>query len=355
MPDGSRETPGLAARAVQEWFGEHVPAAAGPLRFDVVVGGGHSNIIYRVTDSGGQSFALRRPPLGAYPPGAHDVIREARVLSALGPSAVPVPRVLAVCDDVEITGAPFVVMTWVDGHVVATPGDVERILPDPSTRQRAAWELVDTLADLHGVDVTAVGLGDLSPRGDFIARALHRWLRVWDRVRTRDLPVVTELADRLGRSRPQRSRTGLVHTDFRFGNVMLGSDGRVVAILDWELASVGDVLADIGVLLNSWELPADATPPVWMQTPPTRAAGFPDRTAIIDRYAERTGFDLADLADVAYYRAFAYWRMAVIAEGVKRRYESASLAGSPVDFAHLDRRVIDLTELADLQLRASTA
>ena len=170
-----------------------------------------------------------------------------------------------------------------------------------------------------------------------------------------------DLRDRLLRNRPAQWHTGLVHGDYRLGNVMARPEGRIAAVLDWELASVGDVLCDLAFLVNNWES-ADDADTVWMQEPPTRAGGFPDQAALIERYAARTGFDVSCLD---YYRAFGHWRMAVIAEGIKRRYESGSMTpageqstertGAAVDFGHLERRVRSLAALADSHLQAAGA
>jgi aminoglycoside phosphotransferase (APT) family kinase protein len=173
---------------------------------------------------------------------------------------------------------------------------------------------------------------------------------VWERTRTRDLPLMADLHDRLQQRRPPQRYTGLVHGDYRLGNVMVDPSGPVVAVLDWELAAVGDVLCDVGFLINNWESPGETAESAWMQDPPTRAGGFPDRSALIDRYAAGTGFDVSDLD---FYRAFSHWRMAVIAEGIKRRYESKAMATVDVDFDHLERRVRLLASLADRHLRAA--
>jgi aminoglycoside phosphotransferase (APT) family kinase protein len=336
-------SPGIERSAVEAWFRDHVAGTRLPLRFTLIAGG-HSNLTYRVEDAGGRRFALRRPPLGDFPRGAHDVLREYRILHALRSTNVPVPPIVAACTDVEVTGAPFYVMTWVDGAIVDRSTGVATVLPDAAARRRMAESLVDAMADLHRVDVDAVGLGDLGPRADQLSRQIERMRRVWDKTKTRELPVIDSIHSRLFAARPAQRYTGLVHSDFRPGNVILGTNGTVAAILDWELCALGDVLIDVGGLLSNWDEPDDPWPDVWMQPAPTRAGGFPAKRELVARYAARTGFDVRD---VDYYRAFNYWRIAVIAEGMKRRYESGALSADDVDVAAIAQRVVERASLAE--------
>lgn len=325
-----------------DWLCRHVPELTAPLQFEPILGG-HSNITMRVTDRVGHRAALRRPPYGQLPRGAHDVVREARIVSALASSPVPVPAVLAVCVDETVLGAPFSVTAWIDGAALAAPQQVGDLLPTPDDRRRATDALLCALAALHQVDPDVVG--PARP----LERQIDKLSAVWDSVRTRDLPEVLELSTRLLDAHPAGPRIGVVHSDFRLGNCMFGADGRLLAVLDWELAQVGDVLADLGYLLNNWEQPDEPGPKVWMQTPPTRAGGFPERAALIARYQQLTGFEVDD---VSYYRAFTAWRMAIIAEGIKRRYASAAMVDRDIDHGYLDRRVRDLLAQADQHLRA---
>jgi aminoglycoside phosphotransferase (APT) family kinase protein len=335
------ELKGIDAGSVEAWYVDHVPGATLPLNFDLIAGG-HSNLTYRVTDHAGRRYALRRPPLGDFPRGAHDVLREHRILQVLRQTPVPVPVVVAQCADLRVTGAPFYVMEWVDGAIIDRPAVAEAFLPDESARRRMAWSLIDALAALHRLDVDAVGLGDLGPRDDQLTRHVERMRRVWEKTKTRDLPIIEALHARLLAGRPAQRYTGLVHSDFRPGNVILASDGTVAAVLDWELCALGDVLIDVGGLLANWDEPADPWPDVWMQRAPTRAGGFPSKREMTLRYAEQTGFDVRDLD---YYRAFHYWRIAVIAEGMKRRYETGALAAG-VDVAAVAQRVVDRAQMA---------
>jgi aminoglycoside phosphotransferase (APT) family kinase protein len=342
MSEAGEALPGLDAAPVQRWLLENVAGLEAPLRFGLI-SGGHSNITYTFTDAAGRRCVLRRPPLGKARSGAHDMGREHRALTALAPTAIPVPAPLALCEDESVNGRPFYVMDHVEGHVVDNPGVAERALPTPALRQRASEQLVDTLAALHQIDVDAVGLGDAARREGFLERQLRRFQKVWADTRTRDLPLVDSVHDRLVKQAPAQRYTGIVHSDYRFGNVLLDDSATLVGVLDWELWTLGDVLADVGFLLNNWYEPGDTAPQVWMEVPPTTAGGFAPRDQVIARYEAASGFDLAE---VEYYRAFQHWKVAVLAEGVKRRYEQADMASTDVDFAHLDRRVIDLAELA---------
>jgi aminoglycoside phosphotransferase (APT) family kinase protein len=338
--------PDLAAAG--QWLIDHVPGLEPPLRF-LPVHGGHSNITTRVSGRTG-SVALRRPPYGVLPRGAHDVVREARTVAALAGTGVPVPEVRAICTDDAVIGAPFAVTAWIDGTVVGAPEQVAAVLPRPADRQRVADEMITTLATLHRVDPALIGT---EPRAaSYLERQLGRLGETWSAIKTRELAQVTELAARLLDARPRQPRTGIVHADFRLGNCMLSADGHLLAVLDWELAARGDVLADLAYLLNNWESADEPGTPVWMQTPPTRAGGFPERAALIERYQELTGFDTDA---ISYYRGFAAWRMAVIAEGVKHRYESGALAEAGVDYGYLERRVRDLLAQCDGHLRTSGA
>ena len=225
--DGS--TAGLDAARLTPWFEHHVASAVAP--FDcTLIAGGHSNLTYRIRDAVGTSRALRRPPTGPFPRGAHDVLREARIIGALADTPVRVPPVIATCDDDSIIGAPFYVMGWVDGQIVDRPALVEKHLATPELRERAAFELVDQIAHLHKLDVDAIGLGSLGRREDYLDRQLSRLRRVWDESKTRELPIIEQLHARLVERRPPQHHTGLVHADFRLGNVMLDAEGRALAV-----------------------------------------------------------------------------------------------------------------------------
>lgn len=332
---------GIDADASAAWLRSHVDDIELPVAVELAAGG-HSNLTYRITDAAGRRFALRRPPLGELPPGAHDVLREFRILRALRSTSVPVPEALAACADTAVNGAPFYLMRWVDGTIVSSPEQALRALPQENRRD-AAFALVDVLAALHRVDVDAIDLGDLGARDDYLQRQLARLYKVWQKTKTRELPLIDELHERLRVGTPAQRYTGIVHSDFRFGNVILKPDGRPAAVLDWELCALGDVLVDLGFLLANWDLADDPWPNVWMEVPPTRAGGFPARAEIVQRYEAATGWDVSG---IHYYRAFCLWRIAVIAEGIKRRYASGALGDRKADLDALEQRVRDRAALA---------
>jgi aminoglycoside phosphotransferase (APT) family kinase protein len=348
----SPELRGLDVGSVNSWMVAHVPGCVGAVEFSLIAGG-HSNLTYGAVDAAGHRYVIRRGPLGRSGGRAHDMSREYLVIDALAGTSVPVPKALALCDDEGVNGAPFYVMSRVEGAVIDNTEAADEHLPELPARRRAGEQIIDVLADLHLVNIDAVGLGGAAKRDKFLLRQIKRFGEMWQRNATRDLPAVDSLAQRLAGLAPPQRHTGIVHGDYRLGNVMLGPDGTLTAVLDWELWTLGDPLADLGFVLNNWYEPDDPTPLIFIEMPPTVTGHFGSRSDVIERYAARTGFDVSA---VEYYRGFQHWRMAVLAEGVKKRYETAQLVNASVDMAHLDRRVIDLVELADLHLtRFSTS
>jgi aminoglycoside phosphotransferase (APT) family kinase protein len=335
--------PGIDPDGVGAWFAAHVPTARPPLRFELIAGG-RSNLTYRAVDAGGGAFVLRRPPLHGVLPSAHDMGREHRIIAALHPTPVPVPRPLGLCEDATVTGAPFYVMDYVDGVIPRDRQSAEAELP-ASLRGAAASSLVEVLVTLHEVDVDAVGLGQLGRREGYLERQLRRWGRQWEQSRTRDLPVVGEVGARLAADIPPQGPATIVHGDYRLDNVILSpADGSVRAVLDWELCTLGDPLADVGLLLVYWTEPDDPLAP--LRDPPTTLPGFPPRGALADAYAAASGRDLGDLD---YYLAFGYWKLAVILEGVHAR----SVAGA---YGSADpARFQGLAEMVDLLAEEAAA
>jgi aminoglycoside phosphotransferase (APT) family kinase protein len=283
----------------------------------VRVGRGQSNLTYLVSDESGHRWIVRRPPRGELLASAHDVLREHRILAALGDTSVPVPRVLGRYVDPTLAETPVVVMEHVDGLVV----DREDVAAGLDTSLRAAVgpSLARTLAAVHEVDVDEVGLGDLASRAPYAQRQLKRWSRQWEASRTRDLPRLDAMTDLLRRRAPEPSshdgRTvALVHGDFHLRNVILDPDlGDVRAVLDWELSTLGDPLADIGSLLAYW--PEEGDGPTLMFAA-SALPGFATREQLATTYLEASGRDRADLD---YWHALGLWKIAVIAEGVLRR------------------------------------
>ncbi len=307
---------GIDEPRVTGWFDEHVPGVRAPLSFSLIAGG-HSNLTFRVDDAAGHRYVLRRPPLGEVLATAHDMGREHRIISALGPTEVPVAPALGLCDDPAVNGAPFYVMGYVDGQVLRT-AEQSRTALDLEGRRRAGASIVDVLATIHAVDPDAVGLGDLGRRDGYIERQLKRWHGQWTKSKTRDYPLVDEVHEELARRVPPQGPATIVHGDYRLDNCMLGSDGRVVAVLDWEICTLGDPLADVGLLIVYWAEPGDEA----AVGGATTVEGFPGRDDLLERYAERSG---RDLSQIDYYVAFGHWKLACIVEGVYARYAAGAL------------------------------
>jgi aminoglycoside phosphotransferase (APT) family kinase protein len=288
------------------------------------VGEGHSNVTYLLR-RGDERFVLRRPPRPPLPPSAHDVLREARLLTALAGTAARVPRVLAVCDDESVLGVPFYVMDEVAGTVIT--GAVPATLDVPVQRSRIGDELIDALVEIHAVDWRAAGLEGFGKPSGYLERQLRRFGGLWEHNKTRELPVVAEVADWLAANLPESPAATIVHGDYRLGNVMVGDEApaRVVAVFDWELATIGDPLADLGYLTVTWAGPGDPVDSLFAAlTPVAREQGFHTRAQLIDRYEQRSGRSMDALH---WYQALALWKAAVFMEGNYKRY----LAGNSDD------------------------
>ena len=311
------------ARALEDARWERLEAA--------LIAGGKSNLTFELTSDAG-TVVLRRPPDGPLLPRAHDMGREARVQRALVATSVPVPAIL-LQDTGELIGVPFYVMKKVDGYVVrdTLPAGWAESAQD---RCGIADVLVDTLADLHEVDPGAVSLSDFGRPTGLGERQVRRWSEQWERSKSRDVPAVDELARRLRANPPAGSGGAIVHGDFRLDNCIMARPmpPSVAAVLDWELATLGDPLADLGLLLFYWRESGEAVP---VLTPaPSILPGFPPRSYLADRYAKRTG---ADLSDLTAYLALAHFKFAVIAQGIAARVQAGSMAGQ--DFGDLDAEV----------------
>ncbi|HQZ34219.1 MAG TPA: phosphotransferase family protein [Ilumatobacteraceae bacterium] len=327
---------GIDEAAVSEWLRANVGGAVGPFTFDVIAGG-HSNLTFRVTDADGTHFVLRRPPLGHVLASAHDMGREHRIISGLQHSAVPVPPALGFCDDLSVNGSPFYVMGFVEGHVLRDRAVAEAVLTHDA-RRVASESLVDTMAAIHTVDLHAAGLDTLSRHEGYIARQLKRWYGQWNQQQTRPLPAVDRVHDELLRRIPEQGPATIVHGDYRLDNCMVGNDGRVVAVLDWEICTLGDPLADLGLLQVYWTGPNDPAS-AWTGSA-TTAPGFYDRAELAERYAQASGRDLSHLP---FYVSFAYWKLACILEGVYARYLGGALGAR------------DATELDPFKLQVEAA
>jgi aminoglycoside phosphotransferase (APT) family kinase protein len=330
--------PGVAVDAVSRWLTDAAPALSAPLAFELVAGG-NSNLTFVVTDATGQMCVLRRPPLGHVLPTAHDMAREYRILTALAGTDVPVPHTLALCTDASVTGAPFYVMNHVAGSVVRDVDAARRLTP--GDRAAVTHGLADTLAAIHRVDPASVGLGDLGRTSGYIQRQLSRWHTQLDAIKVRPLPALDEVHTELLRRRPAEPEATIVHGDFRLENCIV--DERTIrAVLDWELCTLGDPMADLGMLMVYWAAPTDDIVP--FADVPTLAGGFPTRAELLDRYAAARG---VELPDVTFYIAFAYWRLACISEGVYARYLHGDMGDQRGRAAQFEQGVHDLAMAAE--------
>jgi aminoglycoside phosphotransferase (APT) family kinase protein len=321
------DLPGLPAAAAERWLRGTLPAliTGGPWEAEVI-SGGLSNITYRLRLPGG-TVILRRPPLGHVLPRAHDMAREYRVMNALVPTPVPVPEPLALCTDPDVLGATFYVMREVPGSVLRTPLDTETL--SVADRAALAHELIATLADLHAVSPDAVGLSDYGRRDGYCVRQIRTWSAQWDRSRTRDLPDMGVLLARLAERAPQDSANTIVHGDYRLDNtvVSLPADGppRIAGVLDWELSTLGDPLADLATTLSYWHDPGDVERwEIPVSAGITDKPGFPTARSLAEDYAARTGRSLDNLS---FYMALAWMKLAVICEGVHARYLGGQTVG----------------------------
>jgi aminoglycoside phosphotransferase (APT) family kinase protein len=329
---------GIDEPGVEAWFEKNVPGVELPLEFERI-SGGHSNLTFAVNDAGGRAWALRRPPLGKRLGSAHDMGREHKVISALSPTPVPVPPVVGLCEDDSVNGAPFYVMEFVEGVVLRSRKEAEAFDGD---RAAVGDRVVDTLVAIHAVEPDAVGLGDLGRKEDYVARQLHRWQGQWEKSKTRELALVEEVHDRLAARVPEQGPATIVHGDYRLDNMILGSGGEVAAVVDWELCTLGDPLADVGLLFVYWSEPGDQLEA--LINPPTTAPGFPGREEVKARYAQHSG---RDLSEIDFYVALGYWKLAIILEGVYSRY-AAGAYGKPEDgYEEFGNNVVRLAEAAD--------
>ncbi|WTJ80932.1 phosphotransferase family protein [Streptomyces sp. NBC_01538] len=301
--------------------GERPGLVHGPLTGRLIEGG-RSNLTYAVTD-GITQWVVRRPPLGHVLATAHDMRREHRVISALCPTAVPVPRPVLLCEDDTVLGAPFYVMEFVPGTPYRTAGE---LAPIGAARTReVVLSLVDTLVELHAVDPAEVGLADFGRPEGFLDRQLRRWGKQLDASRNRELTGIDELQAALGRALPHSGAPAIVHGDYRLDNVLIGADDRINAILDWEMSTLGDPLTDLGLLVM-YSMPLGAPDSPVSTT--AEAAGHPTPAELIERYAERSG---RDVSAVSWYTAFAWFKLAVILEGIHYRYTLGQTLGAGFD------------------------
>jgi aminoglycoside phosphotransferase (APT) family kinase protein len=330
---------GIKVAEVTNWLLGHVDGLRPPLSFELI-SGGRSNLTFAVTDGAGRKVVLRRPPTSHVLSTAHDMAREYRVISALRGTDVPVAPALAFCADEAVNDRPFYVMGFVEGHVLRDVAGTEAVL-DEAGRKVAGEQLIDVLAAIHRVNVDAVGLGDFARRDGYIERQLRRWHGQFGKSQEqareigvyRPVPVVDEVHKILAGRLPAQQGTAIVHGDYRLDNTIMSAGGRIMAVLDWELSTLGDPLADVGTLLAYWaEAPGREQPSAAVVTMAQSAAtalpGFPTRAEVAARYAAHSG---RDLSDIEFYVAFAYWKLACILEGVFVRYAANAMGGDHGD------------------------
>ena len=338
--DATPDPPGIDCARVAAWLDPLVGGLAGPLRASLIEGG-RSNLTY-VIDDGERSWVLRRPPLAHVLPTAHDMTRESRVMAALATTDIPVPQVIGLCVDHEVLGVTFYVMERVDGHIVRD--HLPPPLPDTAEARAAmSRSLIETLARLHAVDPAAVGLEGFGRPAGFLERQVRRWWTQFEMSKTRDLPSMDALRAGLEAGMPEQTAPGIVHGDYRLDNVLVGPEdpARIAAILDWEMCTLGDPLADLGLLHVYW---ADTTDdPVRLQafalSPVTAQPGFLTRaelTAIYGRHSDRP------LDRLPWYIALGFYKLAIVAEGIHARFLMGMTVGE--GFELMGPRVPHLVE-----------
>jgi aminoglycoside phosphotransferase (APT) family kinase protein len=337
---------GIHEANVTSWMVDHVNARA-PLTFELIAGG-RSNLTYRVVDANDRAFALRRPPTSHVLPTAHDMVREHTVISALYPLGIPVAQPLGLCSDESVNDRPFYVMEFVDGAILRNRADAENEF-DWATRRLIGDNLASTLAQLHDVDIDVAGLSGLARHDGYIERQLRRWRTQYDQMHVEGVDhggIVEAVGDQLAASIPVQQRVSVVHGDYRLDNTVLDSSGHVRAILDWEICTLGDPLADLGVLLCYWAEPNDATAAL-LGVAPTTADGFATRDQVLQSYVRHSDLDVSH---VAYYQAFGYWKLACILQGVFARYSAGAAGGDQGSVAEFPTHIAMLAETAKLTL-----
>jgi aminoglycoside phosphotransferase (APT) family kinase protein len=333
--DESTGPEGYDVTAVETWVTDHVESLKPPFQWTRLEGG-HSNLTYQVRDSNGALAVIRRPPQGQLLPKAHDMSREWALISALGQTDVPVPAAYGFCEDPSVTGAWFYLMGHVDGHPLYNSDDTRQWVPE-SERRKMALSFIDVLAKLHAVDPDAVGLGDLGKKENYVGRQLKTWYRSWTssiEPANYDDPRAHELQQYFLDNMPDQGPARIVHGDYGLHNVLIGPEHTVAAVVDWEISTLGDPLADLAYALNPWPDPTDAEPipPEAATAPP----GFPTRTELAQRYEQQTGRDLSRLN---FYVAFNRWKTAAIVHGVYARYCEGKKSTEGIDLDEMRERI----------------
>ena len=336
--DESTDPEGYRVGAVETWIKDNISGLTPPFQWTRLEGG-HSNLTYRLDDALGRQAVIRRPPQGELLPKAHDMSREWALISALGPTPVPVPKALGFCASPDVTGAWFYVMGLIDGQPLYNADETELLVPE-GERTKMALSFIDVLGDLHAVDPDAVGLGELGKKENYVGRQLKTWYRSWTssiEAAEYDDPRAHEIREFLLANMPEQGPARVVHGDYGLHNCLVGPDCTIAAVVDWEISTLGDPLADLAYALNPWPDPTDDEP-----IPPEAATapkGFPTRTELAERYAERTG---RDLSQIDYYRGFNRWKSACIVHGVYGRYCTGKKSTEGIDLEELRERIDQL-------------
>jgi aminoglycoside phosphotransferase (APT) family kinase protein len=351
MSESAPSLPGLDLAAVLRWLATNAPDVIDQSATARLIAGGRSNLTY-LLDDGRHQVVLRRPPLGHVLATAHDMAREYRIISALAGTAVPVPKPFGLCADTSVNGAPFYAMSFIDGLVVRADTAISAGFTEPD-RNRVAASMMTVLADLHEVDVEAVGLSDFGRPAGFMGRQLSRWSKQLDASRSRDLPGIDRLRDDLAARVPDSSGGGIVHGDYRLDNLVVAPPTATDAlsvrgVLDWEMATLGDPLADLGLLLAYWDVLSAMDSTVVQNV--GAAQGFPDGATLVGWYQDRRTQPDLDLSELPWYEAFGLFKLAVILEGIHYRHQLGQTVGA--DFADIGAGVPALID-AGLEVLAS--
>jgi len=334
--------PPLIVEEKVEAFLDRRGLGEGPVTATRIGDGGGSNFTF-LLQRGAERFVLRRPPRPPLPPSAHDMVREARLQNALRSAGFDrLPEIVAVCDDEDVLGVPFYVMRYLDGHVPTTtlpPG-----LETPEARRRLAFDLVDTLVEIHAADVSRPALAAFARPGSYAERQVRRFTQLWEINKTRELPAVEETARRLAAGLPRPLPETVVHGDYRLGNTIVGRDepARILAVLDWEMGAIGDPRADVGYLLAMYSEP-DGRASALGTSPVTAEPGFPSRAELAARYASSSGRELDELA---WFEALALWKAAVFCEAIYGRFIRGELGAEDTRAAVFEHAVPQLAETA---------
>jgi aminoglycoside phosphotransferase (APT) family kinase protein len=314
---------------------------SGPVRASRIGEGGGSNFSF-LLERDDARLVLRRPPRPPLPPSAHDMVREARLQLALAPHGVRLPTIRAVCEDESVLGVPFYVMDFLEGHVVTT--DFPPGLDSEESYRRLGLDLVDTLVEIHAVDVQAPGVADFIRPGSYLERQVRRFSQLWEVNQTRELPAVVSVGAWLAEHLPEPLPLAVVHGDYRLGNTIVAPDdpSRIVAVLDWEMGAIGDPRADVGYLLATYSEPGGEASPLGT-SPVTATPGFPVKSELVDRYVERSGRDVEPLA---WFQALALWKAAVFCEAIYGRFIRGELSADDARAARFETGVPLLAETA---------